>query len=225
VRLRTPPGRGGRLWLLRRLAVARRGHDVLEQKRQALLRQLDRLEELLDDARRAWQESACEAELWWQRAAVLAGERPLELASSAVPGRAEVNLVWRNALGVVYPSEATVAVPRGELFPTGGSAALPYAAQAHTRALEAGAQLGAAELARERTARELHATTLRLRALERRWIPEHERALHEVELALDESEREESARVRWVIGRLNEPGRPSSRRGLDDGKDGPGQRG
>jgi V/A-type H+-transporting ATPase subunit D len=205
--------------------VARRGHDVLEQKRQALLRQLERLEELLDDARRAWQESAREAELWWQRAAILAGERPLELASSAVSGRAEVNLVWRNALGVVYPSEATVAVPRGELFPTGGSAALPYAAQAHTRALEAGAQLGATELARERTARELQATTLRLRALERRWIPEHERALHEVELALDESERDESARVRWVIGRLSGPGRPSSRRGLDDGKDGPGQPG
>jgi V/A-type H+-transporting ATPase subunit D len=225
VRLRTPPGRAGRLWLRRRLAVARRGHDVLEQKRQALLRQLERLEELLDDARRAWQESAREAELWWQRAAVLAGERPLELASSAVPGRAEVNLVWRNALGVVYPSEANVAVPRGEFFPSGGSAALPYAAQAHTRALEAGAQLGATELARERTARELQATTLRLRALERRWIPEHERALHEVELALDESEREESARVRWVIGRLSGPGRPSSRPGLDEGKDRPGQRG
>jgi V/A-type H+-transporting ATPase subunit D len=213
VRIRTPPGRAGRLWLLRRLAVARRGHDVLEHKRQALLRQLERLEELLDDARRAWQERAREAELWWQRAAVLAGERPLELASSAVPGRAEVNLVWRNALGVVYPSEANVAVPRGEFFPSGGSAALPYAAQAHTRALEAGAQLGATELARERTARELQATTLRLRALERRWIPEHERALHEVELALDESEREESARVRWVIRRLSGPGRPSSRRG------------
>lgn len=124
-----------------------------------------------------------------------------------------MNLVWRNALGVVYPSEATVAVPPGEHFPTGESAALPYRGiGAHPRARGRRAARRN-ELGRERTARELQATTLRLRALERRWIPEHERALHEVELALDESEREESARVRWVIRRLSGPGRPSSGRG------------
>ncbi len=202
MRLRVPPGRAGRLWLRRRLAVARRGHDVLEQKQQALRRQLERVEELLAEARREWEERAPEAERWWQRAAVLAGERPLELARSATRGRAEVNVAWRNALGVVYPSEATVSLPAGEAFPAGGSSALAFAAEAHRRALEAAAQLGAAQLAHERTARELDATTQRLRALERRWIPEHERVLHQVELGLDESDREEAARVRWVIRRL-----------------------
>ncbi|HEU6444775.1 MAG TPA: V-type ATP synthase subunit D [Gaiellaceae bacterium] len=202
MRLRIPAGRAGRLWLRRRLAVARRGHDVLEQKRQALRRQLERLDDLLGDARREWELRAVDAERWWQRAAVLAGERPLELAQGAVRGRAEVNIVWRNALGVVYPSEAAVALPAGEQFPSGGSAALAFAAEAHRRALEAAAELGAAELAHERTARELQMTTQRLRALERRWIPEHERVLREVELALDESDREEASRVRWVIRRL-----------------------
>lgn len=202
MRLRLPPGRAGRLWLLRRLAVARRGHDVLEHKRQALRRQLDRLDELLVDARRDWEEQAAAAELWWQRAAVLAGERPLELACASVRGRAEVRLTWHNALGVVYPSEASVSSPEGELFPAGGSAALAFAAEAHRRALEAAAELGATQLAHERTERELRATTQRLRAIERRWIPEHERALHQVELVLDESDREEAARVRWVVRRL-----------------------
>lgn len=175
---------------------------MLEQKRRALLRQLARLDELLGAARREWEERAREAEVWWQRAAVLAGERPLELARASVRGRAEVQLVWRNALGVVYPSEAAVALPVGELFPAGGSAALAYAAEAHRRALEAAAQLGATELAHERTERELRATTRRLRAIERRWIPGHEQALRQLELALDENDREEAARVRWVIRRL-----------------------
>jgi V/A-type H+-transporting ATPase subunit D len=186
--------------------VAHRGHDVLEQKRQALRRQLERLDELLAAARSEWQERAHEAELWWQRAAVLAGERPLELAAAAARGRADVALVWRNALGVAYPSEARVTLPGGELFPAGASAALAYAAAAHRRALEAAAELGAVELAHERTARELEATTQRLRAIERRWIPEHERSLRAVELALDESDREDAARVRWVIRRLGASG-------------------
>ena len=213
MRIRQPPGRTGRLWLLRRLAVARRGHDVLEQKQRALRRELDRLDQLLGAARREWEERARAAELWWQRAAVLAGERPLALACSSVRGKAEVKLVWRNALGVVYPFEATVSMPLGELFPAGGSAALVYAADVHRDALEAAAQLGATELAYRRTASELHATTQRLRAIERRWIPEHEEALRQLVLALDENDREEATRVRWVIrGHESEaqtPGHPS----------------
>jgi V/A-type H+/Na+-transporting ATPase subunit D len=199
MRIRQPPGRAGRLWLLRRLAVARSGKDALEQKRRALRRQLDRLDELLGDAGTEWEHRAVEAERWWQRAALLAGERPLELAREAVRGRADVQLVWRNTLGVVYPSDAGVALPHVESFPAGGSAALAYAGGTHRRALEAAAQLGATKLAHERTARELRLTTQRLRAIERRWIPEHERALRRLELALDENEREDSTRVRWVI--------------------------
>ena len=202
MRIRQPPGRTGRLWLLRRLAVARRGHDVLEQKQRALRRELDRLDQLLETARREWEQRARASELWWQRAAVLAGERPLALACSSVRGQAEVRLLWRNALGVVYPFEATVSLPVGELFPAGGSAALVYAAEMHRGALEAAAQLGATGLAYRRTASELHATTQRLRAIERRWIPEHEEALRRLELALDENDREDVARVRWVIRRL-----------------------
>ena len=37
--LRVPPGRAGRLWLVRRLEIARRGVNVLDQKRQALVRE------------------------------------------------------------------------------------------------------------------------------------------------------------------------------------------
>lgn len=202
MRIRRPPGRAGRVWLVRRLAVANRGRDVLEQKRVALARELERLEQLLAEARREWDERSREAEVWWQRAAVLAGDRPLALARTAAREPAEVTLAWRNALGVVYPGGARVSAPAGELFPPGGSAALAFAAEAHRRALEAAAELGAADLAHERTARELRLTTQRLRALERRWIPEHERELRELQLALDENDREDAARSRWTIRRL-----------------------
>lgn len=202
MRIRRPPGRAGRVWLVRRLAVANRGRDVLEQKRIALARELERVEAQLGEARREWEGRSRTAEAWWQRAAVLAGERPLELARAAARDPAEVTVTWRNALGVVYPAEAKVSAPAGEPAPAGGSSALALAAAAHRRALESAAELGAADLARERTERELRLTTQRLRALERRWIPEHERELRELQLSLDENDREDAARSRWTIRRL-----------------------
>lgn len=202
MRIRRPPGRAGRVWLVRRLAVANRGRDVLEQKRTALARELERIDGLLEETRREWEERSRAAETWWQRAAVLAGERPLELARATAREPARVTVVWRNALGVVYPAEATVSAPAREPAPSGGSSALALAAAAHRRALEAAAELGAADLARERTARELRLTTQRLRALERRWIPEHERELRGLQLALDENDREDAARSRWTVRRL-----------------------
>ena len=199
MKLRAPPGRAGRLWLIHRLDVAGRGADVLDQKRQALQRQQRRLRALLDQTRLEWEEAARAAEKWWNRAAVLGGERMLDLACATSSTPAEVRVEWRNSLGVVHPAEAEVIANRRPA-PT-GSSALAYAASAHTRALEAAARFGAARFAHERTEAELRATALRLRALERRWIPEHERALAVRELALDEAEREDAMRNRWVIRR------------------------
>lgn len=201
MRLRPPPGRAGRLWLLRRLAVAERGEDVLEQKRRALLRQLERLEEQLAEARSDWEEDARAAEVWWQRSAVLAGERPLELSRAAISSLADVRLGWRNSLGVLYPAEVETDLPQGEVIPGGGTVALAYAVEAHRRALEAGARLGAARTARDRTKEELRLTATRLRAIQRRWVPAHREALTALQLALDENDREDATRVRWFVGR------------------------
>lgn len=199
--LRLPPGRAGRLWLLRRLAVARRGHDVLEQKQVALRRRVDALRDRHLVAAQAWEETARDAETWWQRAALLAGERPLELACSMPRPPAQVRVEWSHALGVVAPAHADVVLPDDAPFPPGGSVAIQRSADAHRAALEQAAQVGATALALRRTDAELGATTIRLRALERRWIPEHERVLRAVELAIDEADREEASRIRWVIRR------------------------
>lgn len=196
--LRVPPGRAGRIWLLRRLAVARRGQEVLEQKRRALLREAERLRAARDEARQEWESAARRAETWWHRAALLAGQRPLELARDLVQGEAEIELRWRNSLGVLSPGEAEVTLPP----PSGsarGSSALAFAAATHRQALEAAARLGAAERAYEATLTEVSATSRRLRAIERRWLPEHEQALARLELELDEVDREDAARVRWVL--------------------------
>jgi len=198
MRLRTPPGRAGRPWLVHRLAVARRGAEVLEDKRHGLLRERARLAAIVDEARATWEHAVREAETWLLRALLISGQRSFELAVFHVPEPAEAHLAWRRSLGVAYPSAAEVRLPpTPDLVAPGGSAALPAAAAAYGRALEAGADFAAARSALERVDAELAATTRRLRALERRWIPAHEEALARLALELDETEREDAVRARW----------------------------
>jgi V/A-type H+/Na+-transporting ATPase subunit D len=198
--VRHPPGRAGRPWLAHRLAVARRGAELLDSKHRALMSERHRLEPLVAEARTVWEAAAREAERALARAAVLGGERQVDLARrSTADHPAEVTVRWRAVLGVSCPADADVA-PRAlpELSAVGGSAALMTAAGAHRRALDAAVQLAALAGALERVDQELRATSLRRNAVERRWIPAHETALADLELALEELEREDGTRVRWA---------------------------
>ena len=198
--LRAPPGRAGRLWLVRRLEIARRGVEVLDQKRQTLLREQQRLSEDVARSTRAWELKAREAVEWNDRAFAIAGERRLRLAARHGSGRCEVAVEWRNALGTLFPAGAAVRFGLAPDFVAlGGGSAIALSARAHADAAVAAADYAAARAAHEAIAAELTATTRRQRAIERRWIPEHEAALHLLELALDEREREDIARVRWAV--------------------------
>lgn len=205
MRLRPPPGRVGRPWLLRRLEVARTASQVLDEKRRALLRERVRLEAHVSEARSVWEEAAREAADWLDRAVVLSGERRVNLARQHSRARAQIEVAWRNSLGAILPDEPTLEIAEGGgLVTVGGSAALPVAVIAHTRALAAAVRYASLQVAFDRLSAELATTTRRLQAIERRWIPGHEQALARLELALDESEREDVARTRWAVRRLEQ---------------------
>jgi V/A-type H+/Na+-transporting ATPase subunit D len=205
--LRIPPGRAGRLWLEHRLEVAHRGAGVLDQKRRALLRLERGLAAGLDAAKAQWEDAAKEAADWLARATTLSGRRHLKLALFHGGEPALVRVTWHNSLGVVYPACCDVELPEPlDVAALGGSAALATAADTHRRALEAAARYAVIKTAHARIARELAATALRARAIERRWIPQHEAALTGLRLALDETEREEATRTRWVTGHLEPSG-------------------
>lgn len=195
MKVRHPPGRAGRPWLAHRLAVARRGAELLDEKFRALMHERSRLEPEVAQVREDWTRSAREAELWLTRAALLGGERQLE-AAAEVTAHAEVSVRWRMVLGVACPAETSVAAAAGA--PPGGSAALLSAVEAHRRALEAAVRVAAGEAALRRVDAELLATRLRRNAIERNWIPAHEEALSALELTLEELEREDGTRLRRV---------------------------
>lgn len=204
--IKPPPGRAGRAWLLRRLDAGRRGAEVLDHKRQALLRERERLAALLDRTEREWDEHAREAAAANARALTLVGERRLRLAAVHSRDRAELTILRRSILGTNAPEVAEVRLPRPFDVAAIGGPAVAVAAAAHRRALEAAAAFAAVRAGYTAVQAELRTTNRRLRAIERRWLPQHEQALARLDLSLDESERDDIARVRWALTpRAGEP--------------------
>lgn len=200
--LRIPPGRAGRNWLVARLEVARRGAELLDRKRQALTHRQAQVRRDADEARRAWRRAAEQAALWSSRATLLDGAAHLELLARHVQGHASLELSITNVMGAQLPAVASVELAQApELSALGGSTATLLAARACAQATLAAARCAAAERAEAELAAELMRSSRRLRALERRVIPQHEHALAHLELVLDESQREQAARVRWLTRR------------------------
>ncbi len=206
---RIPPGRAGRTWLVERLQIARRGAELLDRKRQALLHEQARMRAEADAARDDWHDALAQAELWSARAKVLDGAGRLDVLSRHVRERATIELSWSNLMGAHLPSADRVTVPDPPaLSALGASSASVIAARACCEAARAAVRYAVAERAHVELSGELARATRRLRALQTRWIPQHEVALAELDLALDESQREQAARVRWLIRR-----RPPTDRG------------
>ncbi|HSP08885.1 MAG TPA: V-type ATP synthase subunit D [Candidatus Dormibacteraeota bacterium] len=206
MRLRHPPGRSGRLWLGHRLAVAQRGVDLLDKKRRVLMQEERRLRVLARDTAAEWDHAAREAEVWLNRAAIMAGEEKLSMLAAQHPV-ASVAVHWRSSMGVVFAAEVDVDLGPVPDDPSGGSAAADLAVSAYRRALSSAVKEAAARSALIRISRERDVTARRQRAVERRWVPALAEAAARLDGVLDEMEREEATRALWVRNRNRQRGR------------------
>jgi len=193
MRIRHPPGRSGRLWLIDRLAVAGRAASILHRKHQALRQEEIRLAALTERSAAAWTTAVRDAEEWQRQAMILGARSDLRAATTLVrPASARV--VWRTEMGVEIPAEASCDLP--PTAPTPGTPALASATAAYRHALEAAVEHAAVTNAAARVSTELVVTQHRLRAVRDRWIPALQDALQLLELRLDDHDREELSRSR-----------------------------
>jgi len=193
------------MWLRHRLATARRGIDLLDRKLRILRQERQRLVLRAERTGEEWHAACREADEWALRACLLGGRRAVRLASAGGEP-AEVRIDWVDAMGTSYPDEVTVTppAPRPDA-PVPGTAALVRARETAQAALEAAVRHAAAlEAARIVTA-EVAATSRRIHALRDRFVPRMERALADLELAIDETERTDGARVRRVLKSGGQP--------------------
>jgi V/A-type H+-transporting ATPase subunit D len=194
-KLAVPPGRAGRIWLLRRLETARRGADLLDRKLRILRSELGRLQAAAAETAVQWDQCQADARTWLLRAALLGGERVIRLADDGQV--ADVRVSYATTMGVRHPETATCAIPPTL---TWDNPVLARTRQAHRAALEAAARHAAATAAVRMVDDEVRATRYRLRAVRDRWIPRLEQALAETTFTIEELERADAARLRLAAG-------------------------
>ena len=191
---RIPSGRAGRMWLGRRLGAAERGRDQLDRKLRILVPEQRRLRILADDAQKDWVVACDDASVWMLRATLLGGQDAIRYAAAPVP--VEVEVMWTTALGVRYPAAAGLAGVQADALGVSGNAAIVPATVAYKKALVAGVGAAAAHEAIRRVESEIAVTRRRVRALDRRWLPQLHEALTTLEQSLVQAEQEDAVRLR-----------------------------
>ena len=187
-----PPGRAGRLWLERRIGVARHAADVLDRRLRILAAHQARLEADAGRAEAHWRGRHTEATTWLLRVAVLGHRRGIRAAAADRP-EAEIELGREVVAGVAYP--VLVRFTAGDRAPSAApvaTAAADPAARACAVALEAAIRYALTYAAARAVRTEAEQTRLRRRAVEDRWLPRLEERLHALSAELDEQERAEA---------------------------------
>ncbi|WP_329249005.1 V-type ATP synthase subunit D [Actinoallomurus sp. NBC_01490] len=193
---RVPPGRAGRLWLRRRLKVARRGVDLLQRELRVLVREHHRLASVAERTAQTWTAACAEADMWALRACLADGRRVLRPAPPA-----HVTVRWEETMGLRFPVDAT-CTPAEDPTPMAASAALSETRKAAWTALQAAVDHAVAREAERRVSQQITVIRQRIRALQDRWIPRLTAALRQIDLAIEEAERADAARL-LRIGRLS----------------------
>ncbi len=190
------------LMLKRRVKLAQRGHDLLVEKRDALLmhflkyiRDIGPLRERLNEALEAAYKNFMVAQ-------IILGSGKLEEVSYTTLDRFNIGEKTRNIIGVTIPVLELSAQERPERgwwynFPE-TTAAVDEAVKTYERALEMIVELAEIETAVKRLAEAVTMTKRRVNALENVIIPRFENTIRFIQLHLEERAREDFFRLKRI---------------------------
>lgn len=190
----------------RQIALARQSHDLLEEKRNALLRELMRTAEqvLRDSAELERSAGASTAAL--AIAEALDGPEAVRSAAFAARGQVPLEVTGANIMGVTVPIIEYRGAARGPLDRgyalASVSARIEAAAEAFEAQLDLIVELATSEMRLRRLAEEIGRITRRVNALDNVLIPRLEAQRDQIEMALEERARAELFRLKRVKAKL-----------------------
>lgn len=184
------------------IALAKQGHDLLDQKRTVLLKEFRRVVSSVLEHADALQNTAVKASRALARAEALAGAEEVRSASLAARSSLPINLKTINVMGIKIPQIEQREVRRSIFTrgyaPGSTSVAIDETAAAFEDELSAILQLSESELRLTRLSREIQRTSRRLNALEQHLIPQLEAEQKYIQMALDERERSDHFRMKLI---------------------------
>lgn len=178
--------------LKRSLSVAKRVHKILENKREVLLIQLNKLISEAVNLRKEMEEALLNAYESITIAGMRMGPKKLEEIAITVPSTLVFRTGKKSVMGVVIPSIKMLGnMKSSKLSFDEKASALEEAIDNIRKALEMIIRLAEAESSIYRLANELRETQRLINALENIIIPRYESQIKFIESTLEEREREE----------------------------------
>ncbi len=175
----------------------------MEEKRDVLFIQLEKLAAETKKTQRLLSEYLREAYIFYARAQMSMGSLPMESASMFPIVEVELDIKQRSLMGVRVPyvqmQLKPSPLPYGFLDTTSN---LDIAIQKLSECLEALFRLAELEASIYRVLDELRRTQQRVNALEYLLIPRYEQLIKTIELTLEEREREEFVRAKKIKAML-----------------------
>jgi V/A-type H+-transporting ATPase subunit D len=186
----------------KQIALARQGRDLLQEKRNALLKEFMRTAEQVVRESDELEQSVGEATLALAMAEALDGPESVHSAAFAARGQVRLEITVTNIMGVSVPLIEQKSVARSPLDRgyslASVSSRIEVVAEAFENQLNLIIELAASELRLRRMAEEIGRTTRRVNALDNLLIPRLETQRNYIQMVLEERERENLFRLKRV---------------------------
>lgn len=199
-----PPTRSNLLRMKKELQFAREGYEILDRKRIVLTSELIRVAHDAETVQNEVWALLAKAYASVEQARLTMGADNVEWAALAVNKTVEVDLKLRGVMGVALPQvEAKSSLGEMMTYGLGDTpATLDEASGAFREVMNRIPELAELVTAVWRLAGELRKTQRRVKALQYIFIPEYEETVLFIKAALDEREREETFRLKWLKGKM-----------------------
>lgn len=193
------PTRSNLIRVKKELRFAKEGYEILDRKREVLTTELVRVAHEADVLQQeVWKlmETAYRA---MEKARLVMGSDRVEWAALAANKTVDVHLKLRGIMGVAIPVIEARGEPQELLYSPGDTAAaLDEASSAFRQVLIKTPQLSMLVTTVWRLAGELRKTQRRVNALQHIFIPAYEATVAFIISSLEEREREEIFRLKWL---------------------------
>jgi V/A-type H+-transporting ATPase subunit D len=193
------PTRTNLIRVKKELRFAREGYEILDRKREVLTTELIRVAHEADVLQKeVWSllEAAYSA---LEKARLTLGSDHVEWAALAANKTVDVHVKLRGIMGVAIPViEARGELPRILYSLSGTNASLDEASAAFREVIVKTPQLSMLATTVWRLAGELRKTQRRVNALQHIFIPAYEETVAFIVSSLEEREREETFRLKWL---------------------------
>jgi V/A-type H+/Na+-transporting ATPase subunit D len=197
--LNVAPTRSNLIRIKKELQFAREGYEILDRKREVLTTELVRVAHEADVLQKEVWKILDTAYRALEKAQLTLGSDHVQWAALAANKTVDVHLKLRGIMGVAIPDIEATGEPQKMLYSLSGTnAALDEASAAFREVLIKTPQLSMLVTTVWRLAGELRKTQRRVNALQHIFIPAYEETVIFIVSSLEEREREETFRLKWL---------------------------